>query len=135
MRQQNQRPATTQLGQAFDDGPFGIRIEAGSRFVEQEHVGAPQAHPRQREAPQLAAGELPAAFAEAGRESVGQVREPLTQAGEVERFPQVGVVRIVAGDAQVGRQRVGHQTRMLAHPGYALAPSGKIERVDGLSVD
>ena len=55
MGEQDQGASAAQLGEPGDDPCFGGRVEAGGRFVEQQHVGPAQVNTGQCQAPELAA--------------------------------------------------------------------------------
>jgi hypothetical protein len=89
VRGQDQRLAgRLEFLQAFPDQVAGLRVEAGGRFVEKDHVGVVDQRPGQRQAPLHAAGQRRHA-------GIGLAAE----AGEIEQLRDAGA------DVGVGRPK------------------------------
>ena len=89
------------------------RIEMRGRFVEDQDRRVLQEGARDRNSLALTARQLHAAFADAGREALGEPVDKLAERRAVDRTPHVRLGYLAPGQPDIRRERVVEQIRVL----------------------
>ena len=113
MRDEDDAATLGHLVQRGEKGALGFRVQAGTRFVQDQDGGRGEQGPRQHQPPSLTAGEACAAFTDPGVEPIRQRAHHFANSRRVQRRPQRGIIRVGTGQAEIGSDRVVEQVGRL----------------------